>query len=134
MGFATLQDVKQYFGLVESEEHDELLIFLIKFYSEVIVEAANLQTIPATPSRKMTMALYYAIGCHLSRIDPSTVSKTTSYSVGNVDEEFRRYAGERSWCQDFENTLNDVIGEATSKFGAVAIKRKGLSDEYKNNI
>lgn len=122
--FATLYEVKKYFK-IEDEEIDDLLQYLIEHYSEVIEDKTSTTAI----NIKTKEALYFAIGCHLSKISLETIFPTIAYTVGNVKERIMAPANaEQSWCELFKGKIDEIKGVGTAEYAARAARRKGLAD------
>ena len=123
--FATLEEVKGFFNLQEDDEIDDLLQFLIEHYSDVI----NDKTETTAITTKTKEALYYAIGCHLSKLKLEKIFPTIAYTVGNVKERLMAPAtADQSWCSLFKDKIDEIKGEGTAEYAARAGRRKGLAD------
>jgi len=124
--FATLTETKMFFQ-IEDEDYDELLQFLIEHYSDVLVDKGITEQTTSTKE-----ALWFAIGCHLSKIKMEIIAPTISYVVDDIEE---TYAVPRNpietWCALYKAKLAELEASLNiNNFGVAGIKRKGLYDTY----
>jgi hypothetical protein len=127
--FADLDEVKGFFNITD-EEIDELLQTLIEHYSTTFIENDILEQ-----NQQTKELLYSAIGCHLTRIKIEKIMPTIAYTIGSVKERFQSPAtADRSWCAEFEERFNDIIGQNTDSTYIVSRRRKGIRDlsEFRN--
>ena len=124
--FATLEEVKNFFGLEDEDELDELLQFLIEHYSEVIsVKTGISQEGDILPKE----ALFFAIGCHLSKTHMEVMYPVLAFTIGNVKERLQAPANsDTSWCKLYDRKIDEIIVGQQTGFAVGGFKRKGLSD------
>jgi hypothetical protein len=121
--FADLDEVKSFFNITD-EEIDELLQTLIEHYTATFIE--NDITDETQETKEL---LYTAIGCHLTRIHIEKIMPTIAYTIGSVKERFQSPStADRSWCSEFENRFNEIIGRQTTSTFIVSKRRKGIRD------
>lgn len=124
--FVELEEVQLFFQ-IEDEDLDELLQYLIEHYSEVLIGKTGI----TEQNYLMKEAILFAIGCHLSKIKLSAISPTISYTVDDIDEEFKEPKAEETWCSLYKAKIEEILAGIESRtFGVVGIARKGLSDTF----
>lgn len=124
MGYAELEEVKQFLALEEDDELDDLLLFLIDHYSQVIQERTGVSEINILTKD----ALFFAIACHLIKSHVNKISPAIAYTVGSVRERFQAPSRrDDSWCDLYESKINEILQAESGVFGVKGIRRRGIS-------
>ena len=124
--FAELEDVKAFFG-IEDETIDELLEYLIEHYSDVIYDKTGVSDMDIRTKE----ALFFAIGCHLTKTRLDKISPTIAYTVKNTKERFQNPStADESWCDLYREAIADILADEAGRVVVIGKKRPGLSDLY----